>query len=164
MPVMRLLRRKRSRHTQGEKRKEKVSKTDCAHAFCFLSLKKKQNTYARIMKTAQDPRHQKRITRMQELFSYSFGNPQKGEHIQEIRPLLPKIDEMIGKAAPEWPVEKIAKIDLAILRLALFEITQEKQIPFRVVIDEAVELAKSFGNPNSPKFINGVLGTIVQNI
>lgn len=79
-------------------------------------------------------------------------------------PHLPTLDAMIETAAPEWPIDKIAKIDLAILRQALFEMTQHKDIPVKVVIDEAVELAKSYGNPNSAKFINGVLGTLVQSL
>lgn len=115
------------------------------------------------MKTAQDPRHQHRINMMQQLFSYSF-QPEEGKAITPIIPHLATIDSMISTCAPEWPVDKIAKIDLAILRLAIYEITQTKETPVKVVIDEAIELAKSFGNPNSPKFVNGVLGTIIQKI
>lgn len=115
------------------------------------------------MKTAQDPRHQHRITMMQQLFSYSF-RPEDSKTITAITPHLKTIDAMISSCAPEWPIDKIAKIDLAILRLAIYELTQTKEIPVKVVIDEAIELAKSFGNPNSPKFVNGVLGTIIQKI
>lgn len=115
------------------------------------------------MKTAQDPRHQHRINMMQQLFAYSF-RPQETKTIAAIIPHLPAIDASIATCAPEWPLDKIAKIDLAILRLAIYEITQTKEIPVKVVIDEAIELAKSFGNPNSPKFINGVLGTIIQKV
>lgn len=116
------------------------------------------------MKTAQDPRHQHRINTMQNLFAYSFGGNKDAKEIQGILPHLPVIDQMIAAAAPEWPIEKIAQIDLAILRLAIFEMTQEKDIPMKVVIDEAIEIAKAYGNPNSAKFINGVLGTIVQTL
>ncbi len=110
------------------------------------------------MKTATDPRHQKRIDRMQELFSMSFGTQPK----QKL-PGLTIIDEKIRAAAPQWPIDKIAKIDLAILRLATHELMEGKEPP-KVVIDEAIELAKEFGNPTSPKFINGVLGTILGKI
>ena len=113
------------------------------------------------MKTAQDPRHQHRITRMQQLFSFSFDETHPHESITAILPNLAKIDETIQKAAPEWPLPKIAKIDLAILRLAVWELTYEKTEPPKVIIDEAVELAKSYGNEHSAKFINGALGAIV---
>jgi N utilization substance protein B len=115
------------------------------------------------MKTAQDPRHQHRINMMQQLFAYSF-RPEESKAITAIIPHLATIDTFITTCAPEWPIDKIAKIDLAILRLAIYEISQEKETPVKVVIDEAIELAKSFGNPNSPKFVNGVLGTIIKKV
>lgn len=101
---------------------------------------------------------------MQQLFSFSFHEGATHEESAPIIPLLPDVDAHIEKAAPEWPLSKIAKIDLAILRLAVWELMYDKQNPSKVVIDEAVELAKAFGNEHSAKFINGVLGTIVQHI
>ncbi len=71
-------------------------------------------------------------------------------------------DELIAPAAPEWPIEQIAKMDLCILRLATYELMFKREVPPKVVINEAVELAKSFGGENSSKFINGVLGTIYR--
>lgn len=73
-----------------------------------------------------------------------------------------KLDKKIGPAAPEWPVEQIARVDKIILRLAVFELTIQKEVPPKVAINEAVELAKTFGGENSSKFINGVLGTIYR--
>lgn len=99
---------------------------------------------------------------MDNLFAYSFYSDQVTAGIQPILPKLPAIDERIRVAAPEWPVDKIAKIDLAILRLAVYELTVEKKEPPKVVIDEAIELAKEFGNEHSPQFVNGVLGTILK--
>ena len=116
------------------------------------------------MKTAKVPRHQKRITIVQELFSVSF---KKGENYlpktKQILKLLNKIDPLITSSAPEFPLDKIAKVDLAILRLAIYELTIEKKEPPKVIIDEAVELAKTYGGDGSPPFVNGVLGTILQN-
>ena len=112
------------------------------------------------MKTAQDPRHQHRIDQMQKLFSLSFQNT-SDTTIEPIVAKLSEIDQAIVEAAPEWPVDKIAKIDLAILRLAIYELIEAKEPP-KVVIDEAVELGKSFGNPNSAAFINGALGTVLK--
>ncbi|MEI7818517.1 MAG: transcription antitermination factor NusB [bacterium] len=71
-------------------------------------------------------------------------------------------DKMIEPAAPEWPIDQIAKMDLTILRLAIYELNFKREVPPKVVINEAVELAKSFGGENSSKFINGVLGTIYR--
>jgi transcription antitermination protein NusB len=116
------------------------------------------------MKTPNDPRHQKRIDLMQQLFSYSFNQKQGNPKTDEILIHLPAIDEKIQKAAPEWPIDKIAKIDLAILRLAIHELLVKKSEPPKVIIDEAIELAKTFGNEHTPKFVNGVLGTILKEI
>lgn len=116
------------------------------------------------MKTSTDPRHQKRITYMQKLFSLGFAHTEPpDEDIQPITAKLSEIDAKIIKSAAEWPIDKIAKPDLAILRLATYELLKGKEPP-KVIIDEAIELAKEFGNPTSPKFINGVLGTIVQTL
>jgi transcription antitermination protein NusB len=115
------------------------------------------------MKTSQDPRHQKRIQKMEQLFSYSFRK-KTGRNVNEIIQNITVIDENIQKAAPEWTLDKIAKIDLAILRLSVYELTIAKNNPAKVIIDEAVELAKAYGNQNSPQFVNGVLGTIYKQI
>jgi N utilization substance protein B len=72
-----------------------------------------------------------------------------------------EIDRYIKKYAPAWPVSQIPIIDRNVLRLAIFEILLDNRIPVRIGINEAVELAKSFGSDSSPKFINGVLGSIV---
>jgi transcription antitermination protein NusB len=72
----------------------------------------------------------------------------------------PRIDALIAKYAPEWPVDQLAIIDRNILRLAIFEIgSRESDAPLKVIINEAVELAKLFGSESSPRFINGVLGS-----
>ena len=71
-----------------------------------------------------------------------------------------KIDHDIQKFATAWPVEQISIIDRNILRLAIFEILFDNKVSVKVAINEAVELAKKFGSDNSPKFVNGVLGSI----
>lgn len=113
------------------------------------------------MKTSQDPRHVARIEIVEKLFSYSFGNHEDFSLIEPMLTNLSQIDKKIQDAAPEWPIEKISKVDLAVLRLAVYEAVIEKKNPIKVTIDEAVELAKTFGNESSPKFVNGVLGTII---
>ncbi len=74
-----------------------------------------------------------------------------------------EIDDLIGESAPEWPFDQIALIDRNILRIATAEMLYSKQIPPKVAINEAVELAKSYGGDNSSRFVNGVLGSIYQN-
>jgi N utilization substance protein B len=71
-----------------------------------------------------------------------------------------EIDEHIKRFAPAWPIEQIAAIDKNILRLAIFEILLNNKVPSKVAINEAVELAKTFGSDNSSRFVNGVLGAI----
>ena len=70
-----------------------------------------------------------------------------------------ELDGELQPLAPDWPIDKIARIDRVILRIGLYELKYEKDVPPKVVINEAVELAKAFGGENSSKFINGVLGT-----
>lgn len=113
------------------------------------------------MKTKSDPRHLRRIKVVKDLFAYSFHPKQKHDlMVKSILDNTVAIDGFIAKSAPEWPIEKISKIDLAILRNAVYELMVEKKEPPKVIIDEAVELGKEFGNDSSPRFINGVLGTI----
>jgi N utilization substance protein B len=75
----------------------------------------------------------------------------------------PVLDAMIQKYAPDWPVDQLAFVDRNILRLAIFEMGgQESDTPPKVVINEAVELAKTFGSDSSPRFVNGVLGSALN--
>jgi N utilization substance protein B len=71
-----------------------------------------------------------------------------------------QIDGVIRQKAPAWPLEQVAVIDRNILRLAIYEILIDNRVPVRAAINEAVELAKSFGGESSPKFVNGVLGSV----
>jgi N utilization substance protein B len=79
---------------------------------------------------------------------------------------LPKLDKIIAKSAPEWPIEQITIVDRNILRLGLYELLfgDRAEVPPKVAINEAIELAKSFGGESSGKFVNGVLGTIYREI
>ncbi len=114
------------------------------------------------MKTANDPRHIKRRSVVKELFAYSFNKNQKiGSEAKKIIVSINKIDKIIAKSAPSWPVEKINHIDLAILRCSIFEILEGKT-PLKVIVDESIEIAKEFGGENSPSFINGALGSILK--
>jgi N utilization substance protein B len=79
------------------------------------------------------------------------------EHEQEL-------DAILQPIAPEWPIAQIARMDRIILRMGLYELNYEEDVPSKVVINEAVELAKAFGNENSSKFINGVLGTALRKL
>jgi N utilization substance protein B len=133
-------------------------------------------------------RHLGRIVAMQTLYEYDFrGAEDKKVNLPEIlernlaefsdsiedtdfvRDLVKgvttrrdEIDGIIGPAAPEWPVEQIAKIDKVILRVGIYELMLKREVPPKVAINEAVELAKAFGGENSSKFVNGVLGTIYR--
>ncbi len=79
---------------------------------------------------------------------------------------LKKIDAIIKTAAPQWPINQISIVDRNVLRLGIYELLyeDEKAVPPKVAINEAIELAKSFGGENSGKFVNGVLGTVYKNL
>ncbi len=114
------------------------------------------------MKTATDPRHLRRREAVKVLFADTFtGQPNLPEFVVKILAQKEKIDKLIQDAAPQWPLDKLNKIDLAILRLAVYELENDDTPP-KVVIDEAVELAKEYGSESSSSFINGVLGTIYK--
>jgi len=72
------------------------------------------------------------------------------------------LDIFIHRHAPEWPLEQMAYIDRNILRIAIFEFAVDNQTPIKVAINEAVELAKTFGSDSAPRFVNGVLGALVE--
>jgi N utilization substance protein B len=114
------------------------------------------------MKTSQDPRHKKRQHLIQELFSTQFHTQEVSLEAKEILKHITFLDQNIQDAAPDFPVKKINQVDLAILRLAIYEILIDKKAPQNVIIDEAVELAKEYANETSPSFINGVLGNITK--
>lgn len=114
------------------------------------------------MKTSTDPRHIRRREAVKVLFAETFTpQEQQPELVIKILAKKAKIDTLIEKAAPAWAIDKLNKIDLAILRLAVYELENDNTPP-KVVIDEAVELAKEYGSESSSSFINGVLGTIYK--
>jgi transcription antitermination protein NusB len=80
-----------------------------------------------------------------------------------VYPLINELDAQVSKYAPEWPVDQVAIIDRNILRIALWELLFCPETPLKVVINEAVELAKMFGSDSTPRFVNGVLGSLVDN-
>jgi N utilization substance protein B len=77
-----------------------------------------------------------------------------------IQPLKDELDGIISKHAPEWPLDQVATIDRNIMRIALWEIAVSNQTPLKVAINEAVELGKIFGSESTPRFVNGVLGSL----
>ena len=134
-------------------------------------------------------RHLSRSIAMQSLYEWDFSGKQGGlekiveKNIAEFGPGLEdqslvwqivtgvvkhllKIDKIIEKAAPEWPINQITIVDRNILRIGLFELLygKKEEVPPKVAINEAIELAKSFGGESSGKFINGVLGTVFKEI
>lgn len=114
------------------------------------------------MKSSSDPRHIRRQHLIQDLFKTEF-------HTQSVspitKPILEKIEELdaiIKQIAPEFEIEKINRVDLAILRLAVYELTVQKSEPPHVIVDEAIELAKEFSGESSPAFVNGALGNLLK--
>ncbi len=116
-----------------------------------------------------DPRHQQRKKAVKALFAYSFDKIIGREKTSPANILAKKviteikiINQAISKAAPKWGLEKINRIDLAVLRLATWELFCRPKVPSKVIINEAIELAKEYGGETSSSFVNGVLGTIYK--
>jgi len=85
-----------------------------------------------------------------------------GKIVFGVLPLTQDLDKLIARYAPEWPLDQIAAIDRNILRIAFWEFAVSRETPVKVAINEAVELAKLYGSDSAPRFINGVLGTLVE--
>jgi len=118
------------------------------------------------MKRKADPRHKLRVATVKKLFEQSFQKNidfDKGSEAEKISASQKEIDTLIEKFAPSWPIEQISPMDLAILRLSIWELAfKEQKEPYKVVVDEAVEIAKEYGTETSGGFINGVLGAIIK--
>ncbi len=84
--------------------------------------------------------------------------------VQNVTERSARLDELLARYAPEWPIEDVAPIDRNILRIALWEIAVYDGTPLKVAINEAVELAKTYGSDSSPRFVNGVLGSIAKHV
>lgn len=114
-----------------------------------------------------DPRHQKRIEIVQNLFAASYKAKSslpypEDDKTREILKSLNKIDQLIETYAKKFPIDKIAKTDLAILRMSVYDLTVEKKLPAKVVINEAVELSKELSGEKSYGFVNAILGHIYE--
>ncbi|HUF38941.1 MAG TPA: transcription antitermination factor NusB [Anaerolineales bacterium] len=82
--------------------------------------------------------------------------------IRSIAPIRPLLDAYIAEHASDWPIDQVATIDRNILRIALWELTVYTQTPTKVAINEAIELAKTYGSESAPRFVNGVLGALAE--
>ncbi|OGD98299.1 hypothetical protein A3A49_01250 [Candidatus Curtissbacteria bacterium RIFCSPLOWO2_01_FULL_38_11b] len=118
------------------------------------------------MKSKSDPRHQNRVKTVKLLFEKNFQKSlklEKSSTASKIMTSRVKIDKLIAECAPAWPLDQISPVDLATLRLAVWELKFKKnKEPYRAIIDEAVEIAKEFGSESSASFVNGVLGSIIK--
>ncbi len=127
-----------------------------------------QDTQSTSVAPTADPRHLRRIAVMQQLFAFTFHQSEelktafveKHPHLAELIKEIEGIDQDIARLAPERPIPDINKVDLAILRTIMFE-WKTTQTPKKVLIDEAVELAKEFGTESSSRFVNGVLAHLL---
>ncbi len=132
-------------------------------------------------------RHLSRTVAMQTLYEWEFGGGQDNienlieknlgqfaqgvedknftyELVRGVVKHLDEIDKIIGEVAPEWPVAQIGSVDRNVLRVGIYELVFAKEVPPKVVINEAVEVGKTFGGESSGKFVNGVLGTLFKKI
>jgi len=84
--------------------------------------------------------------------------------IMGIVPIIQQLDQIIAINAPDWPLDQVATIDRNIIRIALWEFAVEQCTPIKVAINEAIELAKVYGSDSTPRFVNGVLGSLAARI
>jgi len=115
------------------------------------------------VKSKNDPRHQKRIKSIQALFAWGVTGQIDDNNISPVVSDIATIDKLISDAAPKWPIDQINKVELAILRYAIWELKNQPNTPPKVIIDEAIEISKEFCDTNSSAFINAVLGNIFKN-
>lgn len=117
-----------------------------------------------------DPRHLQRIKTIQNLFAESYAGLKdnlpypEDEKTKRVLKHLTKIDGYIKTYAPRYPLKNIAKTDLSILRLSIYDLMFEKKVPQKVVIDEAIELAKELSGEKAYAFVNAVLGNILKKV
>lgn len=117
------------------------------------------------VKNKFDPRHLERQKTVQELFAWSyFPTNQISPNTQLVIDKQSEIDSIIIDNAPKWPIDKINRVDLCVLRLAIYELLYTQKVPYKVIIDEAVELAKDLGAESSGPFVNGVLGSTIKKL
>ena len=117
------------------------------------------------IKPSKDPRHYKRIRAFQAIYAWQYGSSKPSTKTSKaVIKNIKRVDKIIQTHATKWPLNKINQADLSILRLSLWEIFVDKKTPYKVAINEAVELAKEFGAENSPGFVNGVLGSAVEKL
>ncbi len=133
-------------------------------------------------------RHLARTIALQSLYQWDFNGREDNDltelikkNLQEFAPQFddkgfienlvngvlknqPEIDQLISKYAPEWPLEQITMVDRNVLRMGIYEMKFDEEIPEKVAINEAIELAKAFGGESSGKFVNGVLGSIYKDM
>lgn len=84
------------------------------------------------------------------------------EIVLGVSPLRSKLDQFIAEHAPEWPIDQVSTIDRNLLRIALWEFAVNDETPIKVAINEAIELAKKYGSDSTPRFVNGVLGSLAE--
>ncbi|HMB26249.1 MAG TPA: transcription antitermination factor NusB [Patescibacteria group bacterium] len=116
--------------------------------------------------------HNKEKKSLDEVINYNFKSfaPEFNDHsftekiIHGVTEKIEKIDNYVKKYAPEWPLEQITTVDRNILRIGIYELIFDPDIPAKVAINEAIEIAKTFGGESSGKFVNGVLGSIYKDL
>jgi len=123
------------------------------------------------MKTKNDPRHLRRIKILKALYAQQFFpnqstalNDEENLVFKAINKAAPQINQYIDKYALKFTTEKMARMDLAILQLGVYELVIHNEAPYRVIVDESIELAKEFGAGKSANFINGILGKLVEDL
>ena len=136
--------------TSRQDTKHQARRLALSTLFCSMHTNNKLDTCAKLAKEALDLKEKK------------WDEKLKQHLINGVIEHKVAVDKIIEECAPQWPLDKIFKVDLIILEMEIYELLIKSDVPDKVVIDEAIELAKEFGNDTSGKFVNGVLGTVFE--
>ena len=127
-----------------------------------MNRSKLRENIFKLLYTAEFQEKEEMPQQMSLYFTYSDDNDEDEEEYHHVTEHIPEIDEMLNRTSEGWKTTRMGKVDLAILRLAVYEMKFDEDVPVGVAINEAVELAKRFGRDQSPSFINGILGKLAR--
>lgn len=135
-----------------------------AHTFLVGRTLARAQAIQILFQAEQTNRSVKEVLQGDYLIEHGPLDPYAQELLDAIDAYLPQIDELLQETSHSWDVNRMPACDRALLRLAVFELMYEKDMPEAIIIDEAVKLAKGFGSDKSSQFVNGVLGKIAEQV
>ncbi len=147
------------------KREMQTQKRECVFQQLFLGefyAQEDRSAHLSLFLEDTDLLNELELGRIEEMSAEDRA--QLKERCEAVLSLLPELDARIGEVAEGWKTSRMSRVDLSILRLALYEMAYDEEIPLKVAINEAVELAKKYGGDDSPAFVNAILGKLAAKL